>query len=76
MLGIEDFKASEGWISRLKDRHGISAKAVSGEAKSVNVLTVENWKEELKVTSRTTRRRTFTTLMRQDYFSSLARRNL
>ena len=49
MLVMEDFKASEGWISRLKDRHGISAKAVSGEAKSVNVLTVENWKEELKV---------------------------
>ena len=49
MLGIKDFKASEGWLSRLKDRHGISAKAVSGEAKSVNVLTVEHWKEELKV---------------------------
>ena len=32
----------------LKDRHGISAKAVSGEAKSV--LTVENWKEELRET--------------------------
>ena len=47
-LGQEDFKASEGWLSRLKDRHGISAKAVSGEAKSVNVLTVENWKEELR----------------------------
>ena len=47
-LGLEDFKASERWLSRLKDRHGISAKAVSGEAKSVNVLTVENWKEELR----------------------------
>ena len=45
MLVIEDFKASEGWLSRLKDRHGLSAKAVSGEAKSVNVLTVENWEE-------------------------------
>ena len=49
MLGIEDLKASEGWLSRLKDRHRISAEAVSGEAKSVNVLIVKNWKEELKV---------------------------
>ena len=49
MLGIEDFKASEGWIFRLKDRHGISVKAVSGEAKSVDVLTMENCKEELEV---------------------------
>ena len=49
MLEIDDFKASEGWLSCLKYRHGISAKVVSGEAKSVNFLTVENWKEELKV---------------------------
>ena len=51
ILGIEDFKASEGWLSRLKDRHRILAKVVPGEARSVNVLTVENWKEELKDTS-------------------------
>ena len=36
-------------VSPLKNRHGISARAVSGEAKSFNILTVENWKEELKV---------------------------
>ena len=37
MLGIEDFKASQGWLSHLKDRHEILSKAVHGEAKSVNV---------------------------------------
>ncbi|KAI6649923.1 Tigger transposable element-derived protein 6-like [Oopsacas minuta] len=47
-LGLEDFKASEGWLSRLKDRHRISAKVVSGEAKGVNLLTVENWKDEFR----------------------------
>ena len=40
-LGLEDFKASERRLSRLKDRHGSSAKAISGKTKSVNVLTVE-----------------------------------
>ena len=49
-LGLENFKASDGWLSRLKDRHEISARAVSGEAKSVNVLIVYNWKEELRET--------------------------
>ncbi|KAI6651286.1 Tigger transposable element-derived protein 6 [Oopsacas minuta] len=75
-LGLEDFKASEGWLSRLKDRHGISAKAVSGEAKGVNLLTVENWKEELRGIIKGYKKEDIITLMRLGYFSRRAQRNL
>ena len=31
-LGIDDFKASNGWFDRWKSRHEISFKTISGEA--------------------------------------------
>ncbi|KAI6647767.1 Tigger transposable element-derived protein 6-like [Oopsacas minuta] len=30
--GVEGFKASEGWLSRVKGRHGICGRALSGDA--------------------------------------------
>jgi hypothetical protein len=33
-LGIEDFKASNGWINGFKQRHSVVYKTVSGEFKS------------------------------------------
>lgn len=46
-LGITDFAASNGWIDRFRKRHGIAYKTVSGEAASVSIKTVEDWKSTL-----------------------------
>ncbi|KAK3767490.1 hypothetical protein RRG08_059058 [Elysia crispata] len=42
-LGI-DFVPWSGWLGRFKRRHGIIFKAVSGEAASVDMSTVETWR--------------------------------
>jgi hypothetical protein len=45
-LGIEDFRASNGWISGFKQGHSVVYKTVSGECKSVDSSTVEEWRKE------------------------------
>ncbi|KAE8738361.1 hypothetical protein FOCC_FOCC016158, partial [Frankliniella occidentalis] len=42
-LGFRQFTASEGWLTRFKERHGIKYKKVSGESADVPEETVENW---------------------------------
>ncbi|KAK8768126.1 hypothetical protein V5799_005093, partial [Amblyomma americanum] len=42
-MGISDFNASEGWLSRFKARHGLTFKNVCGEAAAVDKETCENW---------------------------------
>ncbi|KAH7959750.1 hypothetical protein HPB49_013539 [Dermacentor silvarum] len=43
VLGIDDFSASNGWISRFRARHGITYRQVNGEAaSSVKRETVNN----------------------------------
>lgn len=44
-LDIQDFTASNGWIDRFKKRHNVVYKAICGESKSVDLETVEHWKE-------------------------------
>ncbi|KAH7947438.1 hypothetical protein HPB52_011951 [Rhipicephalus sanguineus] len=46
-LGIIDFAVSNGWIDRFRRRHGIAYKTVGGEAASVNVETVDDWRSTL-----------------------------
>ena len=46
-LGIESFKASDGWLTCFKTRNCIVYKAISGEAKDVNIIDVEEWKARL-----------------------------
>lgn len=41
-LGIVDFKASEGWLSRFKHRQYLSFKSVSGEAGTVAGTVTKN----------------------------------
>lgn len=45
--GITNFQASEGWLSKVKRRHGIIGKYLSGEAGGVDKVTAEKWKEDL-----------------------------
>ncbi|XP_064463461.1 tigger transposable element-derived protein 4-like [Ornithodoros turicata] len=42
-LGHADFKCSNGWISRFKERHGLVFKAVSGEEAAGDPSVVTNW---------------------------------
>ena len=37
------FKASNGWLDKFKSRHGISYRAICGEAASVNLITINEW---------------------------------
>ena len=42
-----EFKASNGWLDRFKNRNGIKARSTSGEAGDVSQTTVDSWKERL-----------------------------
>lgn len=42
-MGIEDFTASEGWLTRFKARHGLTFKSVCGERADVDEATCEQW---------------------------------
>ena len=42
-LGINDFKASHGWLQGFKDRNNIKQLVVSGELGDVNQETVTAW---------------------------------
>ena len=44
-LNIESFKTSNGWFDRWKNRHGITFKTVSGEAKSCTTEMTASWEE-------------------------------
>ena len=44
---IQGFSASEGWLDRMKKRHGIQGRQLSGEAASVNKVVVTNWKKQI-----------------------------
>lgn len=45
----EAFKAGTGWLKRFKDRHGIRALSVQGEALSAATDTIEGFKQKLKL---------------------------
>ena len=44
-LGIETFKASNGWFDRWNGKHGIVIKTASGEAKCCTEDIIASWKE-------------------------------
>ena len=46
-LGIDDFKASNGWLQKFKDRNNIKQLVVSGESGDVSEETVTAWHERL-----------------------------
>ena len=46
-LGVEDFKASNGWLDRWKKKHHLRKMTISGESGEVSGLTVDSWKEHL-----------------------------
>ena len=46
-MQLTDFRASNCWLSRFKFRRNISAATLSGERASVDLLTVESWRDSL-----------------------------
>lgn len=46
LLGIEDFKASTGWLSRLKACHDIVGKTLCGESASEDTSSASAWVPE------------------------------
>ncbi len=47
-LENSDFKASNGWLESFRKRYSISYKQISGEAKDVDPLTVDDWKNKIE----------------------------
>ena len=46
-LGIADFRGSNGWLQKWKERYNIRQVVISGESGDVQGDTVESWKERL-----------------------------
>jgi hypothetical protein len=48
LLGIEDFKASEGWLTKFKQRHNIKQYLKQGESGSAPISELPLYREDLK----------------------------
>ena len=49
LLGIEDFKASEGWLTKFKQRHNIKQYLKQGESSSAPISELPLYREDLKI---------------------------
>ena len=47
-LNINNFSASNCWVSRFKDRHGLIFKKLAGESAEVSVVSTDAWLESLQ----------------------------
>jgi hypothetical protein len=46
-LNIDNFSASNGWVSTFKDQHGLVFKKLAGESAEVSVESTDAWLESL-----------------------------
>jgi len=46
-LNMDNFSASNGWVSRFKDRHGLVFKKLAGESAEVSAESTDAWLESL-----------------------------
>ena len=46
-MGISEFKASNGWLQKWKQRYNIKQVSICGESGDVQGDTVTSWKEHL-----------------------------
>lgn len=45
-IGIEDFKFSDGWLSRFKKRHGLVFRTIAGESAAVDLNVCADWQQQ------------------------------
>jgi len=69
-LNIDNFGASNGWVSRFKDRHGLVYKKLVGESAEVSVESTDAWLESLPFLLRGYDPRVYTMQTRQGYSST------
>ena len=50
-INIENFKTSDGWLRRWKERRNITLKVISGESNSVTSEIVNAWEKKLTTNS-------------------------
>jgi hypothetical protein len=46
---MEEFKASEGWLEKFKERHGISWRKIAGESDAADETVAANWVQEVLI---------------------------
>jgi len=46
-IGLREFKASNGWLHKFKNRHDIASHQLQGESVEMNNNIMRNWKENL-----------------------------
>jgi hypothetical protein len=49
-MGLNDFKASNGWLEAFQGRHSISMRNLCGESADMNLNTVEDWMRNVMTT--------------------------
>lgn len=47
LLGVVNFKASDGWLGKFKQRHSIVFKGNQGEAAEINLVELGNWQQDV-----------------------------
>lgn len=47
LLGVQGFKASEGWLGKFKHRHSIAFRSNQGEAGEIDMEALGNWQQEV-----------------------------
>ena len=48
-LGMQEFKASQGWLDKWKQRNNVRCYAISGDSGNVDLETASNWKRSLSM---------------------------
>jgi hypothetical protein len=69
-LNIDYFSASNGWVSRFKDRHGLVFKKITGESAEVSVKSTDAWLERLYLYWKAMNHVMYTMQMRRGYSST------
>ena len=48
-LGMQEFKASQGWLDKSKQRNNVRCYAISGDLGNVDLETASDWKRSLSM---------------------------
>jgi hypothetical protein len=69
-LNVDNFSASNGWVSRFKDQHGLVFKKLAEESAEVSVESTDAWLESLPFLLGVMNHAMYTLQMRRGYSST------